>query len=49
MLDVEPVGNYAIRIDWSDGHKAGIYSWDHFRHICPCPECQADAGPAPRC
>ena len=41
-MAVEPVGNYAIRIDWSDGHKAGIYSYEHFRGICPCAEC---AGP----
>ena len=41
MLAVEPVGNYAIRINWSDGHSSGIYSYDHFREICPCAECQA--------
>jgi DUF971 family protein len=40
MLGVEPVGSYAIRIDWSDGHKAGIYSYEHFRRICPCAECK---------
>src|SRR6185369_16536729 len=39
MLGVEPVGNYAIRINWSDGHNSGIYSYDHFRRICPCPAC----------
>jgi len=39
MEAVEPVGAYAIRIDWSDGHKAGIYSYEHFREICPCQEC----------
>jgi DUF971 family protein len=39
MLSVEPVGNYAIRISWSDGHNSGIYSYEHFRAICPCPEC----------
>ena len=41
MLAVEPVGNYAIRISWSDGHNSGIYSWEHFREICPCAECKA--------
>jgi DUF971 family protein len=41
MEGVEPIGNYAIKIDWSDGHSAGIYSWDHLRHICPCPQCTA--------
>ena len=25
---VEPVGNYAILIRFSDGHDTGIYSWD---------------------
>jgi len=35
------VGSYAIRIDWSDGHKTGIYSFDHFRRICPCDQCRA--------
>jgi len=33
-------GRYAIRIDWNDGHNAGIYSYEHFRRICPCQECQ---------
>lgn len=39
MLDVEPVGNYAVRIKWNDGHSAGIYSYDHLRKTCPCAEC----------
>jgi DUF971 family protein len=33
------VGNYAIHIDFSDGHTAGIYSFDYLREICPCAEC----------
>ena len=41
MLGVEPVGNYAIRINWSDGHNTGIYSYDHLRRICQCAACQA--------
>ena len=43
MVGVEPVGNYAIRINWSDGHNAGIYSYEHFRRICQCPECKSAA------
>jgi len=39
MLNVEPVGGYAIRIDWSDGHGSGIYSFDYLRGICSCNEC----------
>ena len=39
-LDVEQVGSYAIRIHWNDGHSAGIYSYEHFRDICPCLECR---------
>jgi DUF971 family protein len=39
MLGVEPVGQYAIRINWSDGHNTGLYSYEHLRHICNCPEC----------
>ncbi len=39
MLAVESVGNYAIRIDWNDGHNSGIYSYEHFRSICPCEQC----------
>ena len=27
ILDVEPIGNYAIRIRFDDLHDTGIYSW----------------------
>jgi DUF971 family protein len=27
--NLEPVGRYAARLQWSDGHDAGIYSWDY--------------------
>lgn len=43
MLEVEPVGNYAIRIRWNDGHNTGIYSFDHLRRICSCEACKANA------
>jgi DUF971 family protein len=29
----EPVGNYAIRIEWSDGHGSGIYSFQYLREL----------------
>lgn len=36
---IEPVGNYGISIQWSDGHATGIYRFDFLREICPCPVC----------
>src|SRR5919108_4020996 len=27
--NVEPIGHYAIRPTFSDGHDTGIYSWDY--------------------
>jgi DUF971 family protein len=33
------VGNYALQIDFSDGHATGIYSYEYLRGICPCDEC----------
>ena len=44
MLGVEPVGQYAMRIQWNDGHNTGIYSYDHLRRICPCDECRCARG-----
>jgi DUF971 family protein len=46
MVNVEEVGQYAIRIYWNDGHSSGIYSYNHLREICPCPECSARRNPA---
>jgi DUF971 family protein len=37
----EPVGKYAIRFLWNDGHELGIYSWQFLRDICPCEQCKA--------
>lgn len=33
------VGNYALQIDFNDGHATGIFSFDFLRTICPCEEC----------
>ena len=32
---LELVGNYAVRIRFSDGHDTGIYSWTYLRRIDP--------------
>ena len=30
---LEPVGSYAIRIHWSDGHSSGLYTWERLRTL----------------
>lgn len=30
---LEPVGNYAVRPVFSDGHETGIYSWDYLYEL----------------
>ncbi len=43
-VEVTPVGKYAIRFKWSDGHQAGLYSWDYLRNVCdPAVREQASA------
>lgn len=27
------VGNYALRMEWSDGHSTGIFTWERLRHL----------------
>ena len=38
---IELVGQYAIGIEWSDGHTTGIYNFRDLRANCPCDECAA--------
>lgn len=33
IVDVRPIGNYAIRIVFDDGHDTGLYSWDYLREL----------------
>src|SRR6201996_4474126 len=30
---LEPVGNYAVRIVFDDGHDSGLYSWDYLKSL----------------
>jgi DUF971 family protein len=34
-VSAELVGNYALKIEWSDQHGSGIYSFQYLREICP--------------
>ncbi|PCI07588.1 hypothetical protein COB72_10005 [bacterium] len=46
----EMVGNYAIKIAFSDGHDTGIYTWDYLREIDPANQTggltKSDQGPS---
>ena len=41
IRDMQPVGNYAYRIQFDDGHDTGIYTLERLRELCGAP----DAGP----
>lgn len=30
---IEPIGNYALRLFFSDGHDRGIYPWSYLREL----------------
>jgi len=33
ITNIQPTGNYAIVLFFSDGHDTGIYSWSHLRNL----------------
>ncbi len=33
IVGVEPVGNYAVKLVFDDGHDTGLYSWDYLRRL----------------
>lgn len=33
IVSVEPVGNYAVRIGFDDGHATGIYTWRYLHRL----------------
>jgi DUF971 family protein len=39
IVEAHPVGRYAVRMVFSDGHATGIYTWDLLKRFC-------DEGPA---
>src|SRR3984885_5708033 len=39
IVAIEPVGNYAIKIVFDDGHDTGLYSWDNLLKLARSPAC----------
>jgi len=37
-IGAELVGHYAIKIQFSDGHSTGLYTWEYLREIDPAPK-----------
>lgn len=46
VTGAELVGNYAVRLQWSDGHDSGIYPFSLLRSCCPCSHCNPQGVPS---
>ena len=40
-LEISPVGNYAYKIMWNDGHDTGLFTLEYLRQLCECPVCKS--------
>jgi DUF971 family protein len=38
ILSIEPVGHYAIKPTFTDGHDSGLFSWDYLYELCSYQE-----------
>lgn len=38
ILSIEPVGHYAIKPTFTDGHDSGLFSWDYLFELCSYQE-----------
>ena len=43
ILAVAPVGNYAVRLDFDDMHRTGIYTWRYLRQLGETAEASFNA------
>ena len=34
ITNIQPVGNYAVQLTFSDGHDTGLYSWEYLYELC---------------
>jgi DUF971 family protein len=47
-VSVSLVGAYGLRIQWSDGHGTGIYTYEQLLRLCPCERCAEGRRSTPR-
>ncbi len=33
IMEVQPVGHYAVRLVFDDGHNTGLYTWDYLHKL----------------
>jgi len=38
-VEIAPVGNYAYKIVWNDGHDTGLFTLEYLRQLCQCSIC----------
>jgi DUF971 family protein len=43
LVNIEPVGTYAVRMSWADGHSSGIYAFSYLLELAAAPP---DVGPS---
>jgi DUF971 family protein len=34
ILSLEPVGNYALKPTFTDGHDSGLFTWEYLNELC---------------
>lgn len=37
---IDSVGQYGLKIRWSDGHSQGIYTYENLKTLCQCSQCR---------
>jgi len=41
-VSITPVGYYAYKFAWNDGHETGLYTLENLRTLCQCPLCRTE-------
>ncbi len=39
LENLEPIGYYALRPTWKDGHDSGLFTYELLRNLCECEIC----------